>query len=148
MSEDRFYEERLKACGLKNTRQRKAILDILSAEERPFTVGELFLALKNRRTHISMSTVYRALECMSEKGVLQRVTLSGNDQMAYVIDKAAHSHYLVCSGCRKILPISHCPLGAYEKDLADETGFVIQGHRLDIYGLCPQCQREEKEKKE
>jgi len=142
MSDDRLYEESLKACGLKNTRQRKAIFTIMAQGNRPFTVDEVFLALKAGHIDISMSTVYRALESMCRKGMLRQVTLSGNDRMAYVIDRAAHSHYLVCSNCKKILPIANCPLGSYEKTLADETGFVIQGHRLDIYGLCPDCQKE------
>jgi len=142
MTNERDYGERLKACGLKNTRQRKAILDMMTARARPLTVEEVFLQLKAQKTDISMSTVYRALETLSRKGVLQRVTLSGNDRMAYVLDRNAHRHYLVCSGCNKVLPIPQCPLGAYEKALADETGFEIQGHRLDIYGLCPDCRRE------
>lgn len=140
MTDDLLYEKRLKACGLKNTRQRKAILDIMLSGNRPFTVEEVYLLLKAKSIDISMSTVYRSLETLSQNGVLQQVTLSGDDRMAYVIDRAAHSHYLVCSGCKKILPISQCPLGSYEKALADETGFEIQGHRLDIYGLCPDCQ--------
>ncbi len=144
MPDEHQYEERLKACGLKNTRQRAAILDIMAAGGRPFTVDEVFLELMAGHTEISMSTVYRAMECMSRKGMLKRVTLSGNDKMAYVIDRAAHSHYLVCSECRKILPISDCPLGQYEQALADETGFEIQGHRLDIYGLCPECRKARK----
>jgi Fur family transcriptional regulator, ferric uptake regulator len=144
MTDDCRFEDRLKACGLKNTRQRMAILDIMAAGSRPFTVDEVFLELKNKHERVSMSTVYRALESMSGKGMLRRVTLSGNDRMAYVIDRAAHSHYLVCTGCNKILPICNCPLGKYERALADETGFEIQGHRLDIYGLCPDCQKNRK----
>jgi len=142
MCQDRTYDERLKACGLKNTKQRRAILTVMANGGRPFTVDEVFLKLKSNRTDISMSTVYRSLESMSQKGMLKRVTLSGSDRMAYVIECAAHSHYLVCSGCHKILPISNCPLGTYEASLARETGFQIQGHRLDIYGLCPECQKE------
>ncbi|MDD3214625.1 MAG: Fur family transcriptional regulator [Eubacteriales bacterium] len=147
MTDDLLYEQRLKTCGLKNTRQRKSILDIMLAGNQPFTVEEIYLQLKAKAIDISMSTVYRSLETMSQKGVLQRVTLSGDNRMAYVIDRAAHSHYLVCSGCKKILPISQCPLGAYEKALEDETGFEIQGHRLDIYGLCPDCQKTRSRKK-
>ena len=142
MCQDRAYDERLKACGLKSTKQRRAILTVMAAGNRPFTVDEVFLALKAGKTDISMSTVYRALESMSHKGMLRRVTLSGSDKMAYVIECAAHSHYLVCSGCKKILPIANCPLGTYEEALAKETGFEILGHRLDIYGLCPDCQKE------
>lgn len=141
MANERDYEERLKASGLKSTRQRKAILAILSADVKPFTAEEIYLALKTEQIDISLSTVYRALETMSKKGVLQQVTLSGDNRMAYTVDRDAHRHYLVCSRCKKTLPISQCPLGAYEKALAKETGFLIQGHRLDIFGLCPDCQQ-------
>jgi len=50
-----------------------------------------------------------------------------------------HRHYLICLGCKKIMPIDHCPLGDYEKSLAKKTNYLISGHRLDIYGYCPEC---------
>ncbi|NLI22707.1 MAG: transcriptional repressor [Clostridiales bacterium] len=135
----------LKAWGLKNTKQRKAILNILVQSDDPLTADEIYIRLKAENTEVSLSTVYRALELLCAHSVLQSVTLSGDNRMAYVLEEKEHHHYIVCSRCKRILPISHCPLQAFEKALAKETGFVLQGHRLDLYGLCPECQRKQSE---
>jgi Fur family ferric uptake transcriptional regulator len=44
-------------------------------------------------------------------------------------------------GCKKILSIEHCPLKGYEEILKKETDYAISGHKLDIYGYCPDCQK-------
>lgn len=135
----------LKAHSLKNTKQRKAILNVLSHSATPLSAEDIYVRLKAENAAGSLSTVYRTLEQLCEHDVLQRVTLSGDNRMAYVLEETEHHHYIVCSQCKQILPISHCPLQAFEKALAEETGYVLQGHRLDLYGLCPQCQQKEPE---
>ena len=135
----------LKTHGLKNTKQRKAILNVLSHSGTPLSAEDIYIRLKVENEDVSLSTVYRTLEQLCEHDVLQRVTLSGDNRMAYVIEEKEHHHYIVCTQCKRILPISHCPLQAFEKALAQETGFVLQGHRLDLYGLCPQCQQKQSE---
>lgn len=130
----------LKENGLKNTRQRKAILDILTASQQPLAAEDVYLKLKQDRTEINLSTVYRSLETMSSKDVVRKVSVSGDNRMLYELSEHTHQHYLVCVNCKKIQPVGHCPLEAYEKSLAHDTNYSIMGHRLDIYGLCPECQ--------
>jgi Fur family ferric uptake transcriptional regulator len=52
---------------------------------------------------------------------------------------------LVCLDCKKTTAVEGCPLEGYEKKLADETDFQIEGHKLDIYGYCSQCRSKHKE---
>ena len=134
-----------KVSGLKNTKQRKAILSVLAQSNEPLTAEDIYIRLKVVHEDVSLSTVYRALELLCEHDVLQSVTLSGDNRMAYVMEGSEHHHYIVCSQCKRMLPISHCPLETFEKALSEETGFILQGHRLDLYGLCPQCQQKQSE---
>lgn len=130
----------LKDSGLKNTKQRTAILDILSVRKQPLAAEDVFLALKQNQVDVNLSTVYRSLETMSAKGVVRKVSVAGDNRMLYELNEHAHQHYLVCVNCKKIQPVGHCPLDAYEKAVAKDTNYAIMGHRLDIYGLCPECQ--------
>jgi len=134
------HEVHLKDSGLKNTRQRKAILDILSCSQQPMAAEDVYLKLKQNQIEVNLSTVYRSLESMSNKSVVRKVSVSGDNRMLYELNEHAHQHYLVCMNCKKIQPVSHCPLEAYEKAVALDTNYAIMGHRLDIYGLCPECQ--------
>ncbi len=141
------YEEMLKESGLKNTKQRKAIFDILAMSQQPLAVEDVYLTLKGNRTDVNLSTVYRALECMSGSSVVRKLSVAGDNRMRYELDRPTHRHYLVCVQCKKMLPVGHCPLEAYEKAVAQDTHYAIMGHRLDIYGLCPECQAASPDKK-
>ena len=149
MSSSKQYEDLLKQSGLKNTRQRAAILDILSLSQQPQAAEDVYLSLKQQQVEVNLSTVYRALETMAGKNVVRKVSVAGDNRMLYELNKPSHRHYLVCVQCKKMLAVGHCPLDAYEKDVAKDTNYAIMGHRLDIYGLCPECQadpnRQEKE---
>ncbi|MEA4998839.1 MAG: transcriptional repressor [Candidatus Limiplasma sp.] len=131
----------LKQSGLKNTRQRKAILDILASGNQPFAAEDVYLSLKQNQVDINLSTVYRSLETMREKNVVRKVSVAGDNRMLYELNLHTHQHYLVCVQCKKICPVGHCPLESFEKSVAQETNYTIMGHRLDIYGLCPDCQQ-------
>lgn len=135
------FSDDLARAGLKATRHRTEILDILSASELPLAAEEVFLALNQRKISVSLSTVYRALDVLSEKKLVKKRSIPGDSRTLFEYNRMVHKHYLICLGCNKILPIEHCPLGDYEKSLAKETDFSIAGHNLDIYGYCPECQK-------
>lgn len=133
------YAQYLKRCGLKNTRRRTAILAILDRSEQPVAAEDVYLALKQEDVSINLSTVYRTLEILAGNDLIKKLTIVGDDRALYEYNRMVHRHYLVCLECKKILSIDHCPLEHYEKTLEKETHFTIAGHKLDIYGYCPEC---------
>ena len=92
-----------------------------------------------------LSTVYRTLSTLAEKGLLLRGS-GPEGAMTYQLRDSRHRHYLVCTGCGSAVPIPGCPLEQLERSLGDQTGFAITGHSLELYGLCPRCAGNEKEK--
>ena len=129
---------RLNACGLKNTRQRREVIDVLEKSARPVTADAIFLALREQGENISLSTVYRILELMVEKKLARRIsTVEEGGALFELAD--THRHYLVCLGCHRMFPLDDCPLEEYEKELTERTGFDVTGHSLEIYGYCRDC---------
>jgi len=135
------YSDGLKKSGLKNTKHRLALLEILQKSEQPLSAEQVYLKLKENHISIHLSTVYRTLETLAAKSLINKLNLSGNSVTLFEYNRKVHSHHLVCMGCNKILTIEHCPLENYEKTLAQNTQFVVLGHRLDIYGYCPKCKK-------
>jgi len=129
----------MKLSGLRNTKSRSAILDILERSTQPISAEELFIALKEKKVAANLSTVYRALDTLAEKRLVNKLSITGDNRALFELNRMVHRHYLVCLGCKKILAIDGCPLQSYEKKLAEETDYQISGHRLDIYGYCPDC---------
>jgi Fur family ferric uptake transcriptional regulator len=134
-------EVRLKNSGLKTTKSRKAILDILIKSNQPMAAEEIFLALKEEQLTINLSTVYRTLESLENKDLVTKISIMDDDRMLFEYNKSGHRHYLVCVTCKKIVTVQNCPLGSYERTLENETHFNIIGHKLYLYGYCEDCQR-------
>lgn len=134
----------LRGCGLKNTPSRQAVLGVLAAAQEPVSAEEVYRRIlagaEKPSRPVSLSTVYRTLATLTEKGLLLRS--SGQDgALCYQLRDSRHRHYLICTGCGSAVPIRGCPLAALEETLGEETGFAITGHNLELYGLCPQCSR-------
>ena len=133
------FAKDLKQSGLKNTKHRTAILGILEESTRPMAAEDVYFALKEKGISINLSTVYRVLETLASKDLVSKQSIVGDSRALFEINRMVHKHYLVCVGCKKIQCIENCPLEAYEKTLEKETKYTIAGHKLDIYGYCPEC---------
>lgn len=126
--------------GLKATKHRTEIMDVLQKSDKPLSADQVFFELQKREIRVNLSTVYRVLEALADKNLAEKLNLPGDSRTLYEFKRIGHKHYLICLGCNKMIPINRCPLGNYEESLAKETNFTISGHKLDIYGYCPQCQ--------
>ena len=132
----------LKDSGLKNTRHRTDVLEVLERTVQPLPAEEIYLELKKKDASISLSTVYRILELLVSKEIVLKMNSVEEDRALVELNRMVHRHYLVCLGCHKMLPIDDCPLDEYERDLAGKTGFYATGHSLEIYGYCRDCQQQ------
>ena len=124
--------------AIRNTRQRRAILRALGEFPDPVTAEEISLRVHRDVPGIALSTVYRNLERMVEIGEVTR-TVFEDGIARYEIPAPVHGHYLICTCCNRKVRIEHCPLHTLTKEIERETGFLIQDHQLQIYGLCPSC---------
>lgn len=139
MKEPFEYVELLKDKGLKNTKHRNSILRILHASPCPLAAEEIFMALREEGVCISLSSVYRILESLADKGLAIKSNLTGDGKFVYELQSPEHKHYLICSKCKKMTPVEGCPLSDYEKYIKETTGFAATGHKLVIYGICNEC---------
>jgi Fur family ferric uptake transcriptional regulator len=136
----REEENILTKKGCKNTRSRKAVIEQLEKFERPVTAEEVYLQIKESGLSINLSTVYRTLDLMESKGLVGK-TIMNDNKARYELTGEGHKHHLICTGCHKMIPIDYCPLAKLELDVSKETRFDITGHRLELYGLCPDCKK-------
>ncbi|HOG01144.1 MAG: Zinc-specific metallo-regulatory protein [Firmicutes bacterium ADurb.Bin248] len=129
----------LAQSGLRNTRPRAAVLSLLEASAAPLSAEQVYLALREKGVAANLSTVYRAIEALCEKGLAAKLSIPGDPRAFFEFSRAAHRHYLICLGCREIRSLERCPLAGYEKALEQETDYRISGHKLVVYGYCPAC---------
>lgn len=134
----------IKNSGLKNTRHRVTILELLEQNDQPVTAEQLYSEMLSKPIPVNLSTVYRTLETLCEKDLVTKLTIEGGSKALFEFNNNLHRHHLICLECKKIMTIESCPLGDYEQKLADSTNFAITGHKLDIYGYCPNCRLHQK----
>ena len=131
--------ELLKDKDLKVTKYRKLILENLKSCDNPISAEELFDKLK-KDYDMDLSTIYRNLNILEEKGVLLKTTnLDGISY--YQLNDSHHKHFITCNICHKKFTIENCPVHELEDEIEKETGFVINGHNFEFTGVCPECQK-------
>ncbi len=124
------------------SRQRQEILDQLQHHRDHPTADVIFAELRNRNSSISLATVYRNLNLLSEMGEIQRLSFeSGADHF----DPNVRPHYhFVCEKCGRVLDVPMEPA-----DHLDEAAgralpeCRITGHELVFRGLCDICSKQE-----
>lgn len=130
----------LKNKNLRITKQRKLILDYIDKKNEPVSSQEIYDDLQEVIA-IDLSTVYRNLNILEENGLLLKT--SDLDGISYYqLKKDDHKHFITCSHCHKKYIIMSCPVHEIEKEVMAETGFIINGHNFEFYGICPACQKE------
>ena len=134
-----YHLKLLKNADLKSTKKRCLLLSILQTEDRAMTAEEL-LEKATPILPMNASTVYRTLNTLTEKGVLSK-SLRKDGKSYFSLEKHDHHHRLVCTVCRKVIPVDSCPLKELEEDLEAKTGFRITGHTLEFSGICPECRK-------
>ena len=127
--------------GCKNTKSRRAIVFVLEKAVCPLTVEDIFLGIKELGGSTNLSTVYRNLELMESKGLVDK-TIINDSKARYKLSGEGHRHHIICTNCHKMIPIEDCPIKSLERDVCEKTEFDITGHKLELYGLCPKCKEE------
>ncbi|MHB1454038.1 MAG: Fur family transcriptional regulator [Saccharofermentanales bacterium] len=128
-----------KTAGLRHTKQRHDLMNLLRTSGVPLSAQEIFSKLVGSGSRLNLSTVYRTLDTLESYRIIRKIVIESENMALYEYNETGHRHYLICLGCKKIRSIEECPLGSYEITLSKETDFVIEGHSLNIYGYCPEC---------
>lgn len=126
--------------GYKNTKQRQAISDLLEISKDPISAEEIYLKLSSKKISANLSTIYRSLEILEDKGVVTK-TVINDGKALYELVKDEHTHRVICTKCNKMVAVELCPIAKMEDELKRTTDFDITGHRIEIYGICSECKR-------
>lgn len=129
----------LKSVNLKSTKQRIDVLNVLIDNILPLTINQIRQELT---MEIDLSTIYRTLDAFYEKDLITKTVPLEPSHTVYELKRDGHKHYLICLQCQSMQIIKGCPIHNYEHDVETNTGYIIQRHQLELYGICPKCQSE------
>ena len=127
---------------LRMTNQREIILRELKKSRQHLSADELYDRVKRIMPRISLATVYRNLEILSEAGLIGKLEISGR-QRRFDYDVSDHDH-IYCVVCHKVDNLSIERNNIDAERLGAAVGYSITGCRVEIIGICPECRKKEK----
>lgn len=139
MVDDTPFLAALEGAGYRLTEPRREVARLIAGQPGPFAAADLVEQVAERQLGVGRATVFRTLDTLSELGVVERIDLPSGEH-AYLACRPAHHHHVICSRCGRNRDIDDAGLRAVVRDIARRTGYRIDGHRLELFGLCPDCQ--------
>lgn len=125
--------------GQRNTRQRRAVVEIMSENPHFRTAADIHRMLTERGEKVGLTTVYRTLQSLAELDVVDMLHNSSGEAY-YRLCGDHHHHHLVCTNCGETVEVTGGPVEQWARDLAQEHGFSMTGHSAEVFGLCGNCQ--------
>ncbi len=129
--------ETLKDNGVRMTPQRHAILDFLLSSMSHPTADEIYKALESNFPNMSVATVYNNLRLFKEAGLVRELTF-GDASSRFDANMTDHYH-VICKQCGQITDFDYPYQSEIEREASKKTGYFVDSHRMEIYGLCPEC---------
>ena len=136
-----IFQQFISSKGLKTTRQRDVILDAFLSSDRHMSIEDLYLKLRVKNPRIGYATVYRTLKLFAESGIAREIQF-GDGQTRYEhVAEGEHHDHLVCTRCGAIIEFENETIEKLQSDVADSYGFLIETHKLELYGICAKCRK-------
>ena len=132
----------LKEQGHRLTPQRMAVLKILAADEGHPSVEQVYERVKVDFPMTSLATIYKTVTLLKEMGEVLELGFSDGSNR-YDGNKPYPHPHLICTKCKNIVDPEVATLSELRQKVAQSTGYQIVSHRLDFFGICPQCQEKE-----
>jgi Fur family transcriptional regulator, ferric uptake regulator len=127
--------------GLRSTKQRDRILQVFIDAGRHLSAEELYMRIKEAHSGIGYATVYRTLRLLADAGLADERRFEDGFTRYEFKDSGNHHDHLICTQCGAILEFENERIEALQQDVARKNHFKVQSHKLELYGLCAECQK-------
>jgi Fur family ferric uptake transcriptional regulator len=137
----RIFSDYIARQGLKNTPQRRLIIDVFFKSGKHASTEELYDQVRAIDSGVGQATVYRTLRLLCEANLAREMHFGdGTARYEPIADDSHHDH-LICTRCGKNQEVVDETIERLQEELAARYGFVLTSHRMYLYGLCGECRR-------
>ena len=137
---------KLREEGYRLTPQRMAVIKTLVGNREHLSAEQIYERVKVDFPMTSLATIYKTVSVLKEMDELLEISINGDS--THYDGGSPHPHpHVICTRCGRIIDIDMdagvADMTPLPLEVAQKTGFRIESHRLDFFGICPQCQGEE-----
>jgi Fur family transcriptional regulator, ferric uptake regulator len=133
--------DRLAQAGYRRGGGRRAVIDLLEAQECALSALEIEEQLRRSHRTVGRATVYRVLEELEELGLVTRLDLGTGTARFEAVDPGGerHHHHLLCDDCGELVPFSDAELERVIGRVSRRLPYAVHGHDVTLYGSCESC---------
>ena len=130
----------LRAGGYRRGAARVRVIDFLDRQGCCVAAQEIHQELRSSGEAVGLATVYRVLDVLADKRLVQRLDLGdGITRFEAIRHSEEHHHHIVCDDCGKIEPFADQRLERALKDVEAHSGYEVAGHDIVLRGACASC---------
>jgi Fur family ferric uptake transcriptional regulator len=127
--------------GLRSTDQRRLIVETFFLSKSHISIEELLADVRAQDPRVGYATVYRTLKLLTECGIaFERRFGDGLTRYELADDSHHHHDHLICTECRTIIEFEEPRIEKIQDEIAERHGFALRSHKLEMYGVCANCQ--------
>lgn len=131
---------RLRETSGRSGGARRVVVEFLGEQRCCVSAQQIHDGVRAQGAHVGIASVYRALDGLTELGLVQRVDLGDGISRFEPADPGGdHHHHLVCDDCGRVEPFEDPPLESALVRVADGHGYEMAGHDVVVRGACRDC---------
>jgi Fur family transcriptional regulator, ferric uptake regulator len=141
-------------AGYSNTRSRRAVLMAICEAGGQASGAELLALGRAHHPPLGLVTVYRTLDLLLSLGLVRKLhlaegchtyalSLAGGQNETRGNEPHSHGHHIICQRCNRAVEFNGCDLNAVIVTVEAQTGFRVEEHWLEMFGVCPVCRERE-----
>ena len=133
--------------GVRTTRQRTAVADVLSKVDGFRSAQDLHDLLRHDGASVGLTTVYRHLQALADAGQVDVLRTGDGEAVYRRCPTDTHHHHLVCRSCGRSVEVEGPEVETWAAAVADEHGFTDVSHTVEVFGSCGSCARKAKRRR-
>ena len=137
------FRRYLREHSLPVTTQREQVAEAVLDAGGHLSAEDIEQRLRERGLKIGKATVYRTLDILARSGMITERDFGEGFRRYERVPGHPHHEHLICTRCGKVIEFTNERLERLKALVAEEYGFQHHHHRLDIYGVCRECQLKE-----
>lgn len=136
-----LFRRYLRQQGLPVTQQREVVADVIFNSSEHLSVEDIEAQLRSRGERIGKATIYRTMEILVRSGLVEEHDFGeGFKRYEHLFGHQPEHEHLICTHCNKVTEFQRPEILRLQDEIARQHGFLPTRHRLEIYGLCADCQ--------
>jgi len=132
--------QQMQAAGHRMTPQRQAVLEILTTSDTHPTVDQIYERVRVDFPMTSRATVYKTISLAKEMGVVMELEFGKGSNRYDGKRPYPHTH-VICTKCKQVMDADDLEITELKEQVIRKTGYWIVNHRVDFFGICPDCQK-------